>query len=185
MDVRSLRGRKVTIVEVGPRDGLQNERVSVSTADKIEDSSTRTRLGEPAGHRGLGLRQPEVGAPDGRRRRRLRRHHAGPGHALHRARAESRGAHARDARRGVRDRGIRRGDGNVQSHEHQSEHRRLARRLQAGVRPRARCRRARARVSVRRLRLPVRGRRPAGEGRGHGVQTRSRSACSRWPSATR
>src|ERR1700681_4198793 len=36
MDVRSFRGRKVTIVEVGPRDGLQNEQVSVSTADKIE-----------------------------------------------------------------------------------------------------------------------------------------------------
>ena len=28
--------RRVTVVEVGPRDGLQNERVSVSTADKIE-----------------------------------------------------------------------------------------------------------------------------------------------------
>src|SRR5437762_14032526 len=26
----------VTVVEVGPRDGLQNERVSISTADKIE-----------------------------------------------------------------------------------------------------------------------------------------------------
>src|SRR5216684_410133 len=36
MDVRSFRGRKVTIVEVGPRDGLQNEQVFVSTADKIE-----------------------------------------------------------------------------------------------------------------------------------------------------
>jgi isopropylmalate/homocitrate/citramalate synthase len=36
MDVRSFRARKVTIVEVGPRDGLQNEQVSVSTADKIE-----------------------------------------------------------------------------------------------------------------------------------------------------
>jgi hydroxymethylglutaryl-CoA lyase len=28
--------RRVTIVEVGPRDGLQNEQVTVSTADKIE-----------------------------------------------------------------------------------------------------------------------------------------------------
>jgi len=28
--------RRVTVVEVGPRDGLQNERASVSTADKIE-----------------------------------------------------------------------------------------------------------------------------------------------------
>ena len=32
----SLRGRRVTIVEVGPRDGLQNEQAAVSTADKIE-----------------------------------------------------------------------------------------------------------------------------------------------------
>jgi hydroxymethylglutaryl-CoA lyase len=36
MDARSFHGRKATIVEVGPRDGLQNEKVSVSTADKIE-----------------------------------------------------------------------------------------------------------------------------------------------------
>src|SRR6187397_3201836 len=28
--------KQVTIVEVGPRDGLQNERVHVATADKIE-----------------------------------------------------------------------------------------------------------------------------------------------------
>jgi hydroxymethylglutaryl-CoA lyase len=31
-----LTGRRVTIVEVGPRDGLQNEAGSISTADKIE-----------------------------------------------------------------------------------------------------------------------------------------------------
>lgn len=36
MDVAALRGRKVTVVEVGPRDGLQNERVVVPTGDKIE-----------------------------------------------------------------------------------------------------------------------------------------------------
>jgi hydroxymethylglutaryl-CoA lyase len=36
MDFRSLRGRHVTIVEVGPRDGLQNEHATISTADKIE-----------------------------------------------------------------------------------------------------------------------------------------------------
>jgi hydroxymethylglutaryl-CoA lyase len=35
-DARALSGRKVTIVEVGPRDGLQNEAARVSTADKIE-----------------------------------------------------------------------------------------------------------------------------------------------------
>ena len=35
MDLSRLRGRKVTVVEVGPRDGLQNESAAVSTADKI------------------------------------------------------------------------------------------------------------------------------------------------------
>jgi len=32
----ALNGRHVTVVEVGPRDGLQNERAAVPTADKIE-----------------------------------------------------------------------------------------------------------------------------------------------------
>src|SRR5437868_3313453 len=35
MELATLRGRKITIVEVGPRDGLQNERASIATADKI------------------------------------------------------------------------------------------------------------------------------------------------------
>ncbi len=35
MDLSRLRGRKVTVVEVGPRDGLQNESAVISTADKI------------------------------------------------------------------------------------------------------------------------------------------------------
>jgi hydroxymethylglutaryl-CoA lyase len=34
-DGRAYAGRKATVVEVGPRDGLQNEHVAVSTADKI------------------------------------------------------------------------------------------------------------------------------------------------------
>jgi hydroxymethylglutaryl-CoA lyase len=33
--IGDLRGRHVTIVEVGPRDGLQNERVDVRTDDKV------------------------------------------------------------------------------------------------------------------------------------------------------
>ena len=32
----SLAGKRITVVEVGPRDGLQNERAQVSAADKIE-----------------------------------------------------------------------------------------------------------------------------------------------------
>src|SRR5580693_10741821 len=35
MDITSFRGRRITVVEVGPRDGLQNERASISTVDKI------------------------------------------------------------------------------------------------------------------------------------------------------
>jgi hydroxymethylglutaryl-CoA lyase len=35
LDLAALRGRNVTIVEVGPRDGLQNERAIVPTAAKI------------------------------------------------------------------------------------------------------------------------------------------------------
>jgi isopropylmalate/homocitrate/citramalate synthase len=36
VNIEALRGRRVTIVEVGPRDGLQNEHVNVPTADKIQ-----------------------------------------------------------------------------------------------------------------------------------------------------
>jgi hydroxymethylglutaryl-CoA lyase len=39
--------RKVTVVEVGPRDGLQNERAAVSTADKIELVNRLTAAGLP------------------------------------------------------------------------------------------------------------------------------------------
>jgi hydroxymethylglutaryl-CoA lyase len=35
MALSRLRGRKVTVVEVGPRDGLQNESAVISTAEKI------------------------------------------------------------------------------------------------------------------------------------------------------
>ena len=35
MSIANLRGQRVTVVEVGPRDGLQNEHANVSTADKI------------------------------------------------------------------------------------------------------------------------------------------------------
>jgi hydroxymethylglutaryl-CoA lyase len=36
MELAAVRGRRITIVEVGPRDGLQNESVAIATADKIE-----------------------------------------------------------------------------------------------------------------------------------------------------
>jgi hydroxymethylglutaryl-CoA lyase len=47
MDLRSLQGRRITIVEVGPRDGLQNERASVSTGDKVEFVNRLSDAGLP------------------------------------------------------------------------------------------------------------------------------------------
>jgi len=35
VDLSALRGRHITVVEVGPRDGLQNEATTVSTDDKV------------------------------------------------------------------------------------------------------------------------------------------------------
>ena len=87
----------------------------------------------PAGHRSVGVRQPEVGAADGRRRRGLRRHRAPPRHPLHRARAQPRRPRARARRRRHRDRDLRRLHRNVQPQEHQPEHRRVARRPTRGV----------------------------------------------------
>src|SRR5437868_1173582 len=46
-DLASVRGARVTIVEVGPRDGLQNERAAVSTADKIEFVNRLSAAGLP------------------------------------------------------------------------------------------------------------------------------------------
>ena len=82
-------GTRSPIVEVGPRDGLQNEPAAVSTADKIAFVNRLSARG-PAGHRSVGVRQPEVGAADGRCRGGVRRHRARARHPLHRARAEPR-----------------------------------------------------------------------------------------------
>jgi hydroxymethylglutaryl-CoA lyase len=43
-----LNGRRITIVEVGPRDGLQNEQAQVTTADKIELVNRLSAAGLPA-----------------------------------------------------------------------------------------------------------------------------------------
>jgi len=47
VDVSALRGRRVTIVEVGPRDGLQNEKVLVDTSDKVAFINALTAAGLP------------------------------------------------------------------------------------------------------------------------------------------
>jgi len=47
VDLSALRGRRVTIVEVGPRDGLQNEKVLVDTSDKVAFIDALTAAGLP------------------------------------------------------------------------------------------------------------------------------------------
>jgi len=47
VNTESLRGRRVTIVEVGPRDGLQNEKVTISTGDKVAFIDALTGAGLP------------------------------------------------------------------------------------------------------------------------------------------
>jgi hydroxymethylglutaryl-CoA lyase len=42
-----MSGKRITVVEVGPRDGLQNEKVVVSTADKIEFVNRLSAAGLP------------------------------------------------------------------------------------------------------------------------------------------
>jgi hydroxymethylglutaryl-CoA lyase len=46
-DEGRYRGRRVTVVEVGPRDGLQNEHATVSTADKIQFIDLLSAAGLP------------------------------------------------------------------------------------------------------------------------------------------
>jgi hydroxymethylglutaryl-CoA lyase len=46
-DIRAMAGQTVTVVEVGPRDGLQNEATLVSTADKIEFVNRLSAAGLP------------------------------------------------------------------------------------------------------------------------------------------
>ena len=73
---------RVTVVEVGPRDGLQNEAAEVSTADKVAFVDRLSDAGLP-GDRGLRLRQPEVGAANGGRRRSVRRDPQAAGSPVH------------------------------------------------------------------------------------------------------
>jgi hydroxymethylglutaryl-CoA lyase len=47
MDLTSLRGRRITIVEVGPRDGLQNEHAAITTPDKVEFVNRLSAAGLP------------------------------------------------------------------------------------------------------------------------------------------
>ena len=176
--------RPITVVEVGPRDGLQNERVSISTADKIELVNRLSAVGS-ARHRSVGVRQPEMGASDERCRAGVCRHHPPRRDTLHGARAEHGRTRARAAGRRGRSRHLRGRERDLQPQEHQPGHRRVIRHLQDRLRRGAGRGTARARLSVDRLRLPVRRRGAAGEGRDARREAARARACSKSQSATR
>ena len=44
----ALRNAKVSVVEVGPRDGLQNEAARIDTADKVEFGAAKTAVDHAA-----------------------------------------------------------------------------------------------------------------------------------------
>ena len=55
--------KKVRLVEVGPRDGLQNEKQPISVADKVRLVDDLTAAG--LGFRLQGFTHPDTGAPPG------------------------------------------------------------------------------------------------------------------------
>ncbi len=55
----------VTICDVGPRDGLQSQPITLAPPVRAELVDLLAAAGVPA-HRGRELRQPEAGAADGR-----------------------------------------------------------------------------------------------------------------------
>ena len=48
MDIEGLRGRRVTVVEVGPRDGLQNEKEILTVEVRVGYVDRLTEAGLPA-----------------------------------------------------------------------------------------------------------------------------------------
>ena len=169
---------EVRIVEVGPRDGLQNEKADIGTANKI---ALIDRLSD------TGLRSIEATAfvspkwvPQmadaaevlaGIRRT--------PGIAYPVLVPNEQGYAARTRRRRDRGGGVHRRLGGLQPEEHQRHHRAIAGALPPGAGT-GQCRwRARARLRVHGARLPLPGRRALG-----GCGARGRASCTRW-AATR
>ena len=181
---RSGMAERVEIFEVGPRDGLQNEARMIPAAEKIALVDCLSGAGF-APDRGGELREPEVGAADGRRGGGAGRHPAGGGRVLRGAGAEPDGVRAGDGGGGGRGGGVRarprRGSAGRTSTAR-------SRRVSSGS---ARWRRRRRRRDVRdagvcllRGGVPLRRAGRAGGGGGRGRRGFSRSGPTRCRSAT-
>ena len=150
--------RHVTVVEVGPRDGLQNEATPLSVEDRVAFCDRLVDAGLPVVEVGAFVSPkwvPQMAGSD----EVLRRVAKPAGRAAPRARAQPHGLRA-GARGGrARDRRVHGGERDVQPPEHERHDRRVLRPLRRlPARGEARGA-ARARLRVDLLRLPLRGRR--------------------------
>ena len=162
---------RVTIVEVGPRDGLQNEAARIATADKVAFVERLAAAGLPVVEVTSFVRPDRVPqladarevfaalAGAGRRAGTVRDALHGPGPEPHRP---ARGGGGRRAR----GRDLRGGLRGVQPAQHQPLDRAVAGVVRGGLRRGARRRGARPRLPVHGVRVPVRRRRRSAAGGG-------------------
>ena len=153
----------VRLVEVGPRDGLQNEKAMVPTDVKVALIDRLTDAGF-AGDRGDVVRFAEVGAADGGCRRRDGADPPPTRCALPRADTQHEGLRCGGRGGSRRGRRVRRRLGDVLAEEHQLRNRREPRARAADLRRGEVEGHSRARLHLVRARLPVRGRRGSAHG---------------------
>ena len=155
----------VRLVEVGPRDGLQNEKAMVPTDAKVAliDALSRRRISRD---RGDGLRLAEMGAADGGRGGRDEAHPPQARRPLPGAHAQHEGLRGGARRASRRGRRVRRRVGDVLAQEHQLQHRGEPGARAADLRGGGGPRHPRARLHFVRARLSVRRRRRSAQGRG-------------------
>ena len=157
---------RVTVYEVGPRDGLQNEAetLSLEAARRVRRRADR---GGPSGDRGRLLRLAEGRAAAGRHGGALPAHPSRERRALPGPRAQREGPRARARGRRPRDRRVHRGFRDVQPQEHQCRRGRIDRAVPPGDRARQAGEGPRPRIRLDGVRLPLRrGDRARGRARG-------------------
>ena len=154
----------VRLVDVGPRDGLQNEKATVPTDVKVATDRHARRRGLSR-RRGDGVRLAEVGAADGRRRRRDGADRAQGRRSLSGADAEPQGLRGRARRACRRSRRVRRRERNASRARTSTARSPRASSAREPVFDAAKAAgRARARLHLVRARLPVRRRHRSAQG---------------------
>ena len=164
----------VTVYEVGPRDGLQNEAETLPVEVRVEFVDRLTEAGLPAIEVGSFV-SPKAIPQLADTEELYRRIHRASGVRYPALVPNRPGARARAGGRGARDRGLHGGVRDLQPQEHQRRRRRVDRAVPARRRAREGGEGPRSRVRLDGVRLPLRGRRRArGGARGRPQAARSR-----------